>query len=65
MRKIFKLTTVKILEKQYNDFRVIAVKKGMTLQKLVNRTIYRYITDDSYRHEIDNISELQISGSNF
>ena len=60
-----KLTSVKILEGFYNNFKIETVENDMTLQKLTNRCINLYVTDDTFREKIENNNELSISGSNF
>ena len=58
------LTSVKILEALYNKFKTKTVNTDMTLQKLTNRTIHLYCSDDNFRSEVDSMDELTISGSN-
>ena len=58
-----KLTSVKVLEDRYNQFKEFNVKRGMTLQRLVNRTMVMYLTDQKFRDSIDNMDELIVSGS--
>lgn len=60
-----KLTTVKIFKDKYEAFKVYGIKSGITLQKLVNRSVYLYLTDETYRKKIDSTVELQVSGSSF
>tara|TARA_Y100000593_G_scaffold19553_1_gene39148 strand:+ start:409 stop:603 length:195 start_codon:yes stop_codon:yes gene_type:complete len=60
-----KLTSVKILENLYNNFKIKTVGNDMTLQKLTNRCINLYITNDKFRNEIEKDSQLSISGSSF
>tara|TARA_Y100001937_G_scaffold97133_1_gene132212 strand:+ start:1987 stop:2181 length:195 start_codon:yes stop_codon:yes gene_type:complete len=60
-----KLTSVKILENLYNDFKIKTVSNSMTLQKLTNRCINLYVRDDEFRDKIESNQELIISGSNF
>jgi hypothetical protein len=60
-----KLTTVKIFKDKYDGFKVLGIQSGMTLQKLVNRTMYLYLTDEDYRKRIDEVKDLQVSGSSF
>ena len=60
-----KLTSVKILENLYNDFKIKTVSNSMTLQKLTNRCINLYVRDDEFRDKIERNQELIISGSNF
>jgi|SaaInlStandDraft_7_1057024.scaffolds.fasta_scaffold235578_2 hypothetical protein len=59
-----KLTTVKIITDWYKQFKYHAITDEFTLQKLVNRSIYKYVNDDEYRQEILNY-ELPLSGSKF
>ena len=60
-----KLTSVKILEGLYNNFKVESRETNMTLQKLTNRCINLYVTDNEFRNKIEQNDELSISGSNF
>ena len=47
-----KLTSVKIISELYNKFKVEAMKKEFTLQKLVNRSIDFYVKDEDFRNKI-------------
>ena len=47
-----KLTSVKILTELYNKFKIEAMKKEFTLQKLVNRSIDLYVEDRDFRNKI-------------
>ena len=60
-----KLTSVKILEALYNRFKLNTVNTKMTLQKLTNRSVDRYLTDEKFREEIETYDNLTVSGSNF
>jgi hypothetical protein len=60
-----KLTSVKILEALYNRFKLNTVNTKMTLQKLTNRSVDRYLTDENFREEIETYDNLTVSGSNF
>ena len=60
-----KLTSVKILENLYEKFKLNTVNTKMTLQKLTNRSVDRFLTDEKYREEIETYDNLTISGSNF
>ena len=46
-----KLTSVKILEDLYKRFKSTTVNTKMTLQKLTNRSINLYLTDDQYKQK--------------
>ena len=60
-----KLTSVKILENLYDRFKLNTVNTKMTLQKLTNRSVDRFLTDEKFREEIETYDNLTISGSNF
>ena len=59
-----KLTSVKILESLYERFKLNTVNTKMTLQKLTNRSIDLYLTDEQYKKDIEEYDNLTISGSN-
>ena len=59
-----KLTSVKILEDLYKRFKQTTVNTKMTLQKLTNRSINLYLTDEQYKQQLETHSNLTISGSN-
>ena len=60
-----KLTSVKILEALYHRFKISTVNKNMTLQKITNRALDRYLADEKFREEIETYDNLTVSGSNF
>jgi hypothetical protein len=59
-----KLTSVKILEDLYKRFKSTTVNTKMTLQKLTNRSINLYLTDDNYKNTVETHDNLITSGSN-
>ena len=59
-----KLTSVKILEDLYKRFKAKTVNTKMTLQKLTNRSIDLYLTDEIYKNKLETHDNLTISGSN-
>ena len=60
-----KLTTVKIIKDIYSRFKRISFDSNITLQKLVNRSVDKYIEDESFRTEIYGYQNLHESGSQF
>ena len=60
-----KLTSVKILEALYEKFKLNTVNTKMTLQKLTNRSVDRFLTDEKFKEEIETYDNLSVSGSNF
>jgi len=65
MRGETKLTSVKIISDLYKKFRGVALNEEFTLQKLVNRSMDKYLKDEEYKKSIVEYDYLQISGSNF
>lgn len=59
------LTSVKILTDLYKSFKVFTITDGITLQKLVNRSLDLYMNNDEYRERLTKYTELQQSGSQF
>ena len=60
-----KLTSVKILESLYNQFKLKTVNTNMTLQKITNRTMDLYLKDNNFRNKVETYDILIESGSNF
>ena len=60
-----KLTSVKIITELYKKFKSVALNEEFTLQKLVNRSMDKYLKDEEYKKSIVEYDALQISGSNF
>ena len=48
-----KLTSVKILELLYNNFKLDTVNTKMTLQKITNRSVDLYLKDKKYKEMIE------------
>ena len=59
-----KLTSVKILEDLYKRFKSTTVNTKMTLQKLTNRSIDLYLTEEQYKQQLETHDNLISSGSN-
>ena len=58
-----KLTSVKVLKELYNDFKIENINSNMTLQKLTNRSIHLYLSNEIFRNSVDTHKALTISGS--
>ena len=65
MEKKTKITSVRIISDLYKRFRGVALNEEFTLQKLVNRSMDRYLKEEEYKKSIVEYDALQISGSNF
>jgi len=58
-----KLTSVKVNEELFEEFKVLCVRTKFSLQKLVDRSIHLYLTEDDFRKKLHNHSNLSLSGS--
>ena len=58
-----KLTSVKVNEELFEEFKVLCVITKFSLQKLVDRSIHLYLTEDDYRKKLHNHTNLNLSGS--
>lgn len=65
MKSDTKLTSVKIITDLYKRFKEVALREEFTLQKLVNRSMNRYLSDKEYKKSIVEYIGLEASGSNF
>ena len=60
-----KLTSVKIVKDLYNAFKHVSLDDNINLQKLVNRSMDKYLRDEEYKKSIVEYDNLQVSGSRF
>jgi hypothetical protein len=58
-----KLTSVKVNDTLFDEFKVLCVRTKFSLQKLVDRSIHLYLTDEDYRKQLHNHTNLSLSGS--
>ncbi len=61
--KNLKLTSVKIVDHLFDDFKVSSIRYKFNLQKLTNRALHLYLTDESFRKKLHNHTDLVVSGS--
>ena len=61
MEKI-KLTSVKVNISEQHKFKKICLENGMNFQKLVNRALFLYNTDEKFKKKIN---EIEILSKNF
>jgi hypothetical protein len=54
------LTSVKIKSDLFESFKIECVKRKFSFQKLADRAIYLYITDESFRKQITNHNDLEL-----
>ncbi len=60
-----KLTSVIVIDDIYNDFKVITISDDINLQKLVNRSISLYNSDESFRKIINDYDKLTEKNNKF
>ena len=60
-----KLTSVKLIKGLYDEFKVKTINSEMTFQKMVNRTLSLYLTEESFKKKVDTEIDLSVSGSKF
>ena len=54
------LTSVKIDKDLFEQFRVECIKRKFSYQKLAERTMHLYITDENFRKQIHNHNDLNL-----
>ena len=58
-KKDMTLTSVKVQSDLFEDFKVSCVKHKFSLQKLAERAIHLYLTDEEFRKSIHNHNNLE------
>ena len=53
------LTSVKVQTGLFNDFKIECVKRKVSFQKLADRALFLYLTDDDFRKKITNQINLE------
>ena len=54
------LTSVKIKSDLFNEFKIGCVKRKFSFQKLADRAIHLYLTDEDFRKQINNHNNLEL-----
>lgn len=54
------LTSVKIQSDLFENFKIECVKRKFSFQKLADRAIYLYLTDEDFRKTITNHNDLEL-----
>ena len=54
------LTSVKIKSDLFNEFKIECVKRKFSFQKLADRAIHLYLTDEDFRKQITNHNNLEL-----
>jgi hypothetical protein len=59
-KKEMTLTSVKVQSDLFHNFRIECVKRKFSFQKLADRAIYLYLTDEDFRKSITNQTNLEL-----
>ena len=54
------LLSVKVQADLFENFKIECVKRKFSFQKLADRAIYLYLTDEDFRRQITNQSDLKL-----
>jgi hypothetical protein len=60
MAKDLVLTSVKIQTDLFENFKIECVKRKFSFQKLADRAIYLYLTDEEFRKKITNQNTTEL-----
>jgi len=60
-KKDMTLTSVKVQSELFENFKIACVKYKFSLQKLADRTIHLYLTDEEFRKKVHNHNNLEIN----
>ena len=56
------LTSVKIKKDLFENFKIECVKRKFSFQKLADRAIFLYLTEEEFRKQINNQTNLELDG---
>jgi hypothetical protein len=54
------LTSVKVQSDLFNDFKVECVRRKFSFQKLADRSLFLYLTDEDFRKKITNQTNIEL-----
>ena len=59
-KKPMTLTSVKVKSDLFENFKIECVKRKFSFQKLADRSLYLFLTDDDFRKKITNQTNLEL-----
>mgnify|MGYP000257915291 CR=1 FL=1 len=59
-KKELQLTSVKVHRHLFEDFKIECVRTKFSLQKLTDRALYLYLTDEDFKKQIHNQINLNL-----
>ena len=60
MIKNEKLTSVKITQPLFDEFKMAALQENFSFKKLADRAIFLYLTDKDFREKVHKINSINI-----
>jgi hypothetical protein len=60
-KKEMTLTSVKVKSNLFENFKIECVKRKFSFQKLADRAIFLYLTDEDFRKKINSQTNLEIN----
>jgi hypothetical protein len=61
MIKNEKLTSVKITQPLFDEFKMAALQENFSFKKLADRAIFLYLTDKDFREKVHKINSININ----
>lgn len=63
-KKQMTLTSVKVKSDLFENFKIECVKRKFSFQKLADRALFLYLTDEDFRKQITNQINLDLNDNN-
>lgn len=54
-----KLTSVRVEQELFEDFKIECVRYKFSFQKLADRAIFFYLTDEEFRTRVHNLNDIK------
>ena len=54
------LTSVKVQSELFENFKIECVRKKFSFQKLADRSIFLYLTDEEFRKKVTNQTNIEL-----
>ena len=59
-QKEMTLTSVKVQSDLFDEFKIECVKRKFSFQKLADRSLFLYLSDEDFRKKINNHTNLEL-----
>jgi hypothetical protein len=60
-QKEMTLTSVKVQSNLFEDFKIECVKRKFSFQKLADRSLYLYLTNEDFRKQINSQTNIELN----